>query len=355
MDRQTAVHCVLVAAVAAAGWGAVPCLATEEFRSSDTKSFVVGTQPDIAIETINGDISYVVTEGTTATVTIETIVRADNAEEAERIRQKIRLTVEGDEGFLTARVDYPDDFHRWLREIFGTQRSITVSFHVRGPKGADGVLGSVSGDVDAEGVLGHLEMRSVSGDIDARRLGGRLRINSTSGDVHITAAGASTSIRTVSGDQWIQTCAGDLEANSVSGNVEAHAVRGMTEVGTVSGDVTLDGLEATVRVGTTSGEIRIVQESGGFDLHSTSGDITIESSAPEEPLIVRSTSGEVSVSVRPESIGQAVLETSSGDIQADLEMTVRQHTRHRLVGRVGPGDQEIRISTVSGDIVLGEL
>jgi len=329
--------------------------AGEEFRSSETRTFEVGNTPDISMETVSGDVSYMASEGTAATVTIETTVRAKSQEEADRIRDEVKIIVDGGDGFLTARVDYPDDFQHWLKHLFGPQRSISVSFRVRGPRGADGVLTSVSGDVEVESVDGRMELRSVSGDITARQLAGALRANSTSGSIHAVDCAGPIAAQSVSGDQRLESCGSGLKAHSVSGSIAARSIKGETDVEAVSGDVTIDDAEATVTAGTISGEIRIDQRAGGFDVHTTSGDITVRSSATTSPMVARSTSGEINVTVDPTAIGDVILETSSGDIQADLAMKIRQHTRHRLVGRVGDGEHQLKITTVSGEIVLGEL
>jgi DUF4097 and DUF4098 domain-containing protein YvlB len=107
-----------------------------------------------------------------------------------------------------------------------------VDFTVRVPSGLRLRIGTVSGDVFAEGLEGELDLHSVSGDV--RLEGGR---------------GATINLETVSGDVDLL----DVNAKEVSGH-------------TISGEIVFKGP---------------IQDGGSYDFTTTSGDIT--ATLPERP------------------------------------------------------------------------
>ncbi|MBI3872016.1 MAG: DUF4097 family beta strand repeat protein [candidate division Zixibacteria bacterium] len=327
----------------------------EEFRYTDSKTFDVGAAPDVSIETISGDCSYTAVDGTTATVDVVIRVRAKNQQEADEIRDAIELEIEGENGFLNVSMKRADRFYQWLNHAKGGSRSTDVSFHVKGPLGADGSLTSVSGDVRAEGVTGRMELKSVSGDVTAERLGDRLIIGSTSGDLKTTDCKGPISAETVSGDMNLESTGADLKIHTVSGDAMIGEVAGACDFHSVSGDVEIRGAHASVSAVTVSGDIHVDQDKGGFELSTTSGDITVRSAATATPLHARSISGTVTIAVDPAAVGEVTLESPSGDIRADVDMKVRRHSDHRLEGLIGNGDGVLSVSTVSGDILLSKL
>ena len=346
----------LVLAVAALIVTAVstPVWALEDFEFTETKTFEVGDAPEIDIESVAGDVSYTATGGTQATVDIIIVIRARNEDEAGKIRKELQIKVEGKPGLLEASVKQRRDFSQWLEEFFGKSRMVSVSFHTHGPKGASGRLSSVSGNAEASGITGAMELSTVSGDVKAEDLGGRLQANSVSGSIVADNCGPAR-VETVSGDIAISRCGGSLKAQSVSGSVRASGVLEGADISTISGDVSLQAVKGDVATTTTSGQISIAQETGGFDLHSISGDIIARASDATGRLIAETVSGEVKVYVQPSRVGDVKLSSSSGDIHVEPGLRVEHHSRNQLTGRLGNGETTLDVSTASGDILLGEL
>jgi DUF4097 and DUF4098 domain-containing protein YvlB len=345
--------CLLV--VLAVTCATTPTWALEEFRLADTKTFEVGSTPEIILETINGDVSYTGAAGTQASVDIIVVVRAKDEAEAKEIRDELGIRVEGRDGMLEATVKQPRDFSRWLEELFGRSRSISVSFHVNGPKGATGEMSSVSGEARISGITGPIDISSVSGDIVAENVAGRVKANAVSGSVEITRCRGPVHAETVSGDVAVDSCGGTLEAETVSGALKASMIAGDVDASTVSGDVRLRSIKGTVAASTTSGEITVEHEGGSLDLHSISGDLVAHSAKASGRLVLETVSGSVKVYVDSKDIGGVRLSSSSGEIQVDVGLKVQKHSRHEMSGRLGDGNSELEVSTASGDILLGEL
>ncbi len=332
-----------------------PASALEEFRLTDTKTFEVGSAPDINLETVNGDVSYTATAGTKATVDIIVLVRARDEAEAKEIRDQIGIRVEGSDGLLEAVVKHRRDFNHWLQDLFGRSRSISVSFHVHGPSGATGEMSSVSGEARITGTSGPIQINSVSGDVTAERVSSRVRATAVSGGVHVSDCRGPVHAETVSGDVDVDICGSTLKAETVSGSLTAAGVAGDVDASTTSGDILVKQVKGTVAGNTTSGQITVENEGGSFDLHSVSGDLTVRSAKSTGRLACETVSGSVKVYVNAKEVSDVRLSSNSGDIQVDAGLRVRKHSRHELSGRLGDGPSELEISTSSGDILLGEL
>ncbi|HUU45870.1 MAG TPA: DUF4097 family beta strand repeat-containing protein [Acidobacteriota bacterium] len=346
--------CVAVLLTLIAGSSVAADRSRDEYEFNDTKTFEVGANPDVSVRTISGDITYTGSDTETATVRMTIVVRADNEEEAERIRDAIDLTLDGGDGFLDLRVEYPhDDFHRWLRREFGKNCSISVNFDVRGPEDAEGELSSVSGDIELDN-SGSMAVGTVSGDVTVDDVAGRLQANSVSGSVTVTGCTGRARTESVSGDILVERCGGDLSAHSTSGNVEASGIDGSVDGGTVSGRLILRDIGGEVSASTTSGDITVEHQSGDLTIETISGDVRARSMS-EARLSATSLSGTIEIAVRADAIGEISLETFSGDIETDAPVKVRRQSRRRLIGRMGDGNGRLEIETHSGDIIVSSL
>ena len=317
--------------------------ALENIRLTDTKTFNVGTEPEIDLSAVSGDVTYEVTSGTEAKVEIVTIVRADDEDEARQIQEMIDVTVDGRDGLLEAYVEYPDDFSHDLRREFGRDRSISVSFHVTGPKGASGHMSSVSGDVRVDGVTGPLKLNAVSGNVTAKNIERRVAAKSVSGEVDVSDCADRVSASSVSGDITVTNCDNEVEA------------------GTTSGDIELTGIGGDVLANSTSGNIDVDHRSGGLSAETVSGDISVRSESSSGALGMESLSGSVELFADTDKIGRVALSTYSGDIHMKGDRADRKRMRDGFNGRgdlhltLGNGDLDIRAKTHSGDIWIREL
>jgi DUF4097 and DUF4098 domain-containing protein YvlB len=133
---------------------------------------------------------------------------------------------------------------------------------VRVPSGTDVVVGSNSGDVTLEGLLGAVSVTTVSasvaaedvGSIDARTISGRLEVEESRGPVRL---------KTKSAPVHVGRAAGDVRVASLSGRVEVEEAQGSVSVKTVSAPVELHATgRAPVRAETVSGTITITVPTG---------------------------------------------------------------------------------------------
>ena len=231
-----------------------------------------------------------------------------------------KLVVEGDEGSLVIRVEYPRRDGGWGRNdnTEPTELILTV------PVLADLEIESVQATVDVVGVAGEsLQIDSVSGDVTVAGAPREASIESVSGDLVLTLNSREVDASSVSGDVHLRgKLSREMSVETVSGNIEADS-SGLRlrriDASTVSGDV-------KVRAGLTDG--------GELKAESVSGDLRL--------TLPKALSARVSG------------ETFSGDLHAPGASIERPKygPGASFEHRYGSGNGQIRIETFSGDAHL---
>jgi DUF4097 and DUF4098 domain-containing protein YvlB len=197
-------------------------------------------------------------------------------------------------------------------------------YDVSVPRGARLILEAVSGDVISKGSQGEIEATSVSGDVDV-----------------------TDGVRTVS-------------AESVSGNVHAASVNGNLRTETVSGDLRAENVTGDVEASTVSGSIRLVGiQSKDIRTESVSGDITYTGTIePSGRYSFESHSGTVRLNIPKGTGAQFSVETFSGDLSTDFQLTIppsergsKRHEGH-MDFTIGDGRAKITAQTFSGSIII---
>jgi DUF4097 and DUF4098 domain-containing protein YvlB len=205
---------------------------------------------DIAVETIDGEESFVVVEGTEKLVE-QTTVELRGRTLVVELRSKKAF------GITIAIGDFS----------FGNNG---LKVRVRVPHGSDALVETASADMDLHGRLGEVVTRSASGDL------------TVDGDVE-----RDVTVKTVSGDVRLGRVGRDLRLQSVSGDVRADSVGGSVEAKAVSGDVVVKSVrEGRVNVTSVSGDVEIGVEPGtnlDVDAGSVSGSLSSEVPLGSEP------------------------------------------------------------------------
>jgi DUF4097 and DUF4098 domain-containing protein YvlB len=189
--------------------------------------------------------------------------------------------------------------------------------------------------------------------------GVRVVLESTSGDVRATDVNGPADVRTTSGDIFVRGATGHIEISTTSGDIEASNLRGDVELNAVSGEFDIQNVEGTIRVETVSSDIILrgvqVREATA---ETVSGEIVFEGGiARDGRYDFRSHSGNVTVRVPANTSARFQVETYSGELDSDFQITLMpgERTRNRprrFEFNVGSGEARIVAETFSGDIIL---
>jgi hypothetical protein len=236
-------------------------------------------------------------------------------------------TVEGDETRVSVEAVGDDEALRLVREeacLVGPDEHevvVEVPDHARFP----GVGGPPELSVSVEAPHGtRVDARTASADVTGEGRFGALKVKTASGDVRFDDIG------------------GDALVESASGDVELESVGGRCEVSTASGDVTLGRVAGAARVKLASGDLSVGEALGSVTGDVASGDLDLGSVASGK-VNLRTMSGDVEVGVRRGSRVWLDLNSMTGAVTSDLDVTGDGAGR-------GDAQVEIRASSVSGDI-----
>jgi DUF4097 and DUF4098 domain-containing protein YvlB len=195
-------------------------------------------------------------------------------------------------------------------------------FEVAVPAGSRVLLHSTSGDLDARGVRGEVEMRTVSGDVQVEDAG-PLTFESVSGDVTAKRIVGGARGNTVSGEIGIDDVSGDVDVQTTSGDIDLGGAKSkFVQAESVSGELTYDGT---------------IDPSGRYEFHSHSGEIRLR---------------------LPTNAGARLgVETFSGEIDSDFPLTVTpdrssRERPMRMEFTLGSGGARITAQTFSGNVTL---
>ena len=300
--------------------------AREEQSETSKKTVRIGSNGELDVTNISGNIDIKRGGGNEAIIDIVKVARARTVEEARQLLPLVRIEINERGNRAEVRTMYPAD-----HQFFSSRRNVNVQVHytITTPAGT------------------RVSARSISGSIRAAEITGDLSLITTSGDVEVLKGRRVSAAKTTSGSVRISDTDSDIavEAGSVSGNVHLHRVKApRLELSTVSGNVVMqDVVTDRIEAQSLSGDVEFggsLKKGGRYELNSHSGDVKVavgDSSGFQ--LEANSWSGNV----------QSQVAMSGGGIQTAAGRGPR---RKELKGVVGDGSAIVEITTFSGNVLI---
>lgn len=247
------------------------------------------------------------------------------------------LTVRDDGTFGGDNYRGDRDGHRVRVSTSGSGTEAYADLDVQVPEGQDIAIYLAVGQVTARNVNGRILFDTHGADVTASAMKGDLSVDAGSGDVEVHGMDGPLTIDVGSGDLTLSDVKGPtLDLDTGSGDVRGTGMAAdILKVDTGSGDVQLDGLVAQdAKIDVGSGDVTLgwTTDPGAIDIDSGSGDVT---------LTLPSNAG-----------GTVDLESSSGDIESDFDITTTHIERDALKGTFGDARGRIAVETGSGDVHL---
>lgn len=349
---------LLAAAVAALAIGAPGCRdgRRDTVHEDRTASAVpLGEQSVVRIETRSADVHLVASPDDTVRIIFARRIQSVSARSVEALAAQIKLTMERAGDQIVLRVREPERGGSRVTVDAGPwrfRRSTEIELTVAVPARARIECETARGDYDAVGLSQPLSIIATSGDVELSQLTGPARVQTTSGDVTLRDLAQAATVRVTAGDIDAVDVAGPLTVRATSGDVSARGVRGGIRFETSTGDVTVSEVAGTVMISTSAGEVELsAAAADSCVLETASGDIDAELTIAPRHVQVRSSSGDVSLRIPPGAGGALDLQTATGTLQVKSAVEVETMNRNRLTGRLG-GAGSVAVRTSSGDISL---
>lgn len=236
----------------------------------------------------------------------------------------------------------------------------TVNLKLRVPAGLDLDLRTESGDILLSQVSrsdGKARLESESGSLELRSLALKhLELQTRSGKVTADQASELIQIQTQSGDVKLKGSIYEAQLSTASGQLQVEAGIGQQlSAKSQSGDLNIQLLEGRgkLQLQTASGDIEITGAlRGESSLQTTSGDLHCDLSIEGANVSLSSTSGDVDLILRPGSACKLEANATSGDIECRVALQAKEQSEHGLRGVLGEGGADLKVDTVSGDILI---
>jgi len=280
-------------------------------------------------------------------ITVDKITWGESEEEAQERLGNIRVIADKDGDFLKVKVEGGP----WTRKLHAQ-----VDFEIEVPMSCDLIVNVAKGDLEVQGVSGEIGLKAASGDIKMKACSGKADLSTANGDIDIEEfSGEGLAAATINGDMKAEDLSAQVALSSVSGDISAKNVSGgLLKVSSVSGSIALKGFQnQAVEILAQSGDVEMEEgQSPDVKSSSVSGDVQAELAPMDGTLAIRSTSGDVDLTLGKDTDAQVECETMSGDIEVDMSIQKTLESERKFRGVLGTGKGRIRVSTTSGDISL---
>jgi DUF4097 and DUF4098 domain-containing protein YvlB len=242
------------------------------------------------------------------------------------------------------------------------------------PRGAHLEVRGRTGDLDASGIQGALDLNTGDAGVRLSDIAGPVRLDvgrsniiravNIKGSVEVKGGGSDLEMETItgpvtvdgnySGELLFQALAQPLVFQSSATELRAAAVPGRIRMG--RGDLDADNVTGPVTLKAGSKDVTILDASGSVDITVDRGDIELRPrKAPLARMDARTRSGNILLLAPAAARFQLRAQTSNGGIENEfgspLELTSTGDRGARLEGTVG-GGPEITLSVDRGDITV---
>lgn len=333
----------------------------KSFHFDYQKNIDVSGSIEISISNTSGIIE--IEGGPVSRVTIDAVkhVRATDLAEAERVADHIEIKADKKGKRINIETRYlrmADSPASFWEKLLGTGPDSfgSVDFKLTVPLDCGFEIENISGDVSVRRLDSDVKISGSSGDVTVADLKGRLEIGTASGMVKLTEIMGDIDIAVTSADVFLKSIQGAVDIRSTSGKTEGQYISGPLTITQTSGNTSVTDLHGNARIRTNSGEIKINQESGSLELFTRTGDVEARTELDStDDFYVETASGQIKLSVPETASGSVKLETTSGSINTELPLSIRQFTKSQLVGDFGEGGPRIFLLTSSGDITISQF
>jgi DUF4097 and DUF4098 domain-containing protein YvlB len=234
------------------------------------KSFLVGKNPALAIESVNGSLRVEGSDGDSIEVAADIRVKAPSKSKAEHLYRGINLVAEGDSGRVSVKAQLPRVRQDSFLDVFSGERSaIRIRYYAAVPRATSVHLGAVNGDIEVSGIAGSFDIGTENGAITGRFRGGDGNIATVNGSIDVVMEefpeGGELTVKTVNGDITLvlpESTGAELEAETVAGGVSiSFPLREKTVTGRGRVKAILGGGRGKIRLETATGDISLKSSS----------------------------------------------------------------------------------------------
>jgi hypothetical protein len=215
--------------------------------------------------------------------------------------------------------------------------SARVQLHIEAPARLDTRCETANGTLVLRGLQARARLRNANGRVDVSQHHGALEVVALNGEV------------------ILQECDGETEVRQQHGSLRATGLNGALSASTQNGNVDIQHSRARLRLEVGTGQVRLdgIESSHIKALCNVTGNIEARmASAQYERIELRATTGNVRLTLAPDSGGHLSMGTGSGRLECQPILSDMQRSPQGLSGTLGPGSGDIVLGTTLGNIVV---
>jgi len=205
----------------------------------------------------------------------------------------------------------------------------------------------------------------------------RMNFESISSDIELENLTNNVAVKTISGDIKATKLSEHIELSSVSGNIKTKKLKGKINLATVSGDIDDINSDGRLQLQAVSGEITSESRANELYVNNVSGNTKLSLENVDE-LRMSTVSGDTEVSLHLQNNGVVKASSVSGSVELDFQNDIAADFRlkanaggdlinkltkdkaeeakygpsSKLYFQTGNASSSVRVSTVSGDVVV---
>jgi hypothetical protein len=231
---------------------------------------------------------------------------------------------------------------------------ITKEARVRDSRRAENLLRETKVEISQSGNAVTVRVRypRIRGIFFWLRDSGRVNVSSEIGIPARTRVKAELVDGSILGDDL----EGNIALKAVDGDIRLVRPRGITRANAVDGRITIDGAFGNIQAETVDGRIEVSGTLQALDLRTIDGDVRVKvasGSAMEEDWRIRTTDGDIDLSLPAEFSAEFSLQTGDGRITTDIPLVASGAVlRREMRGRLNSGGRLFSIRSVDGDIAI---
>lgn len=225
-----------------------------------------------------------------------------------------------------------------------------VSLQINAPSNTSCALKTSDGDISMEGFTGTQFCKTSDGDIEVNEINGDLTAHTSDGDIFVSDVDGDTELHTSDGDIQAANIEGETNFKTSDGKIMARNIIGDTHAVTSDGNIILENIRGNNSAKTSDGNIVFEEMRGSLTAQTSDGDIRGDLNQLTNKLYLKTSDGNISVSV-PNGLGMDV-RLKGEEINTILDEFSGNTSDHSIEGTIRGGGVEVELITSDGDINL---
>lgn len=284
----------------------------------------------LSVETSHSHIYVSGTDEKQCYVKANIRVRAENAEKAREIAEKVKVDFKKFGEHVIIVVVKPQ-----VEEKYG----VYVSYDVRAPRKTNVVLKTSHGPIECHNLDGNVTASTTHDPVRCSNIRGNLRITTSHDPIECSNIVGDLKLRTTHDPIKLSHITGSVEANTTHDPIEAEYVSGRMDLRTSHGRVLCREIDSKqLHIQTSHDNVNISFKSG------VQGEIDAN---------VNTSHGNIKFDLPIDFNGEIFMSTTHGKIKSDVPIIVKgEISEENISGKIGEGAGKVSLKTKHGSILL---